>query len=155
MQWFFFMLIKFIYSQSEARKHVFKWLEPLIGGARGTDSGWYFSPCHFLNNTRVELHNSTIWVGFFFFFFSLEVTFMKTCCTSEFFPCISLSNVPFFLSVREKRMYLAGCFWIIIILESEFLVIWDVKQEHRYFLLPEEHSLDPISTFSTHQHLKS
>ena len=60
------MLIKFIYSQSEARKHVFKWLEPLIGGARGTDSGWYLSPCHFLNNTRVVLHNSTIWVGFFF-----------------------------------------------------------------------------------------
>jgi len=35
------MLIKFIYNQAEARKHVFKWLEPLIGGARGTDSGWY------------------------------------------------------------------------------------------------------------------
>lgn len=78
MQGFFFsMLIKFIYSQSEARKHVFKWLEPLIGGARGTYRGWYprRPPCLrpiaiaiFLNNTRVELHNLPF--GWFLFSFS-------------------------------------------------------------------------------------
>lgn len=100
---FFFILIKFIYSPSKARKHVFKWLEPLIGGSRGTCSGWYFPPA-----VSEEYQGSSYIIPRFsvLFFFFPEGPFIRTFCASEFSHCKILSDVLCFRSARAKGMSL-------------------------------------------------
>lgn len=60
-----------------------------------------YSPCHVLNNTKMELHNSLFGWLLDFGGGSLKDPSLGHLVQ---FHCISLSNAPFFPSVREKGM---------------------------------------------------